>query len=73
MIKQYETKQLKLNVPLAGILKGQVIKVKVDKAGTPIERYWRDRLKDAEIDNCVNFVDRKTETKIETKIETKKK
>ena len=58
---------IKLNAPLKGLPKDTVLKIKVDSKGTPIERYWRDRFKDAQIDNCVEFV------KEEKKIETKKK
>ena len=56
MITEYDTKQIKLNADLAGNKVGTIKKIKVDKAGTPVERYWRDRLKDAKIDNCVELV-----------------
>lgn len=56
MIKNYLTKQLKINKPLAGHQAGSVISIKTDKQGTPIDRYWRDRMKDAKIDSCVEPV-----------------
>lgn len=56
MIKKYETKDLQLNTELAGKPKGSVQKIQVDKNGVPIDRYWRDRIKDAEIDGCVKLV-----------------
>jgi len=56
MIKKYENKQLKLNADLKGKARGSVINIEVDKDGTPMDRYWRDRLKDSEIDGCVEWV-----------------
>lgn len=56
MIEKYEKKVLQLNVPLRGLPKGAKVKIEVDKKGTPTERYWRDRLKDAKKDKCVKFI-----------------
>ena len=28
-----------------------------EESYTPVDRYWRDRLKDSKIDNCVQFYD----------------
>jgi len=56
MIEKYEKKVLKLNASLRGHPKGAKIKIKVDKDGTPTERYWRDRLKEAEKDKCVEWM-----------------
>lgn len=61
MIEKYQTKQLKLNADLRGHRSGQVIPIKVrGKVGSPVDRYWRDRLKDAKIDKCVEFVTKKS-------------
>ena len=49
-------KRIKLNAPLRGYAAGTELDIKVDKAGTPLDRYWRDRFKDAKTDNCVEFV-----------------
>jgi len=35
---------------------GEIITVTVDRQGTPINRWWRDRLKDAAIDGCCEIV-----------------
>ncbi len=35
---------------------GQIVNVKSDNKGTPLDKFWRDRLKDAEQDNCVEIV-----------------
>jgi len=49
------TKQLKLNAWFPGYTAGQIIKIRC-KDGIPIDRFWRDRLKDSKIDSCVEFV-----------------
>lgn len=33
-----------------------VVNVKTDAMGTPINKFWRNRLKDAETDKCVEIV-----------------
>jgi hypothetical protein len=47
------TMKLKINnVPgFAG-----VVTIQTDNNGVPLEKFWRNRLKDAEIDNCVEVV-----------------
>lgn len=55
---------LKINAPIRGYAEGAQIEIKTDKDGTPLDRYWRDRIKDAAIDGCVEFVDaKKSKTK----------
>lgn len=61
MIKRYKTKELKLNAPLRGLPAGHVERIKVID-GVPVDRYWRRRLKDATIDNCVEILIPKTKT-----------
>ena len=56
MIKNYENKKVKINLPLKSFKKGDITNIKVDSSGTPTEKYWRDRFKDSEIDQCVEFV-----------------
>jgi len=53
----YENKSLLLNADLANKKKGAIINIKVDKEGTPVDPYWRNRVKDSKMDNCVEFVD----------------
>lgn len=57
MIRNYENKKLKieLNTPLRGYPRGFTLNIKVDKNGIPVERYWRDRLKDSQKDNCITI------------------
>lgn len=36
-----------------GYKSGQTVLIEMDKNGTPIDRLWRRRLKDAKIDGCI--------------------
>lgn len=47
---------LKLNADLGGKKKGSVIVVKVDSNKVITDKYWRRRLEDAALDNCVEIV-----------------
>ena len=67
MIKGYETKILKINKPLRGLNEGVEIPVKADKEGTLLDMYWRRRLVDSEVDNCVEIVGEKSKTKSKKK------
>jgi len=49
-------KKLKLNRDLLHNKKDDVIDIKCDKEGTPLEKFWRQRVNDAKRDNCVEFV-----------------
>ncbi len=55
----YENKKIKLNYDMKGHKKDTVLLVKVDKEGVPVDRYWRDRIKESAKDNCVSWVDEK--------------
>ena len=48
--------QLKINKPIHGHPSGSTVRVCTDDAGVPIEKHWRDRIRDAEIDDCVTVV-----------------
>ena len=48
--------QIKINKPLLDYPLGFIVKVRVDAKGVPFDRFWRDRLRDAEVDNCVSIV-----------------
>lgn len=41
---------------------GETVKVEA-KGGVPVERYWRDRLKDSEIDGCVELAKKSRQDK----------
>lgn len=63
MIQDYQTKMIKLNANLAGHKQGSIIPIKVHKDGTPVDKYWRDRKKDAKIDKCIELVKPEKESK----------
>lgn len=50
-----KTATLILNVRLRGHPAGTKLPIQVDAEGTPTDRYWRRRLKDARRDNCVTL------------------
>lgn len=58
MLKDYENKKVSIVIkkPVRGFPEGTAIKVRVDKNGIPLERYWRDRFKDSKIDFCLEIV-----------------
>lgn len=43
-----------INKDFGEFKKGSKIKVDANK-GIPLDKFWRDRLKDSEIDNCVSI------------------
>lgn len=52
--------KLKLNqdlrTPKGKLLQGTVIEVECDAESTPLDMFWRNRLKDSAIDNCVEVI-----------------
>ena len=50
------TIKLKLNQSMSGYSAGQTVTIQTDSAGVPLEKFWRRRLKDSKIDNCVEEV-----------------
>lgn len=49
-------KKLQINKAFSGYKPGEVVLVECDESGCPLVREWRNRVRDAEIDNCVEFV-----------------
>jgi hypothetical protein len=56
-------KKLKINKPLGKYKAGAVVKVRCTDDGIPEDVYWRRRLKDSNIDQCVEWVKNKPATK----------
>ena len=58
MIRNYENKKMKikLNKPLRGYPAGVKVRIDTDGQGTPLELYWRRRLKDSKTDNCIEVM-----------------
>ena len=50
--------KLKINTNFSArnLKKGSVIEIDVDKDNIPLDIYWRRRLKDSAIDQCVELV-----------------
>ncbi len=48
--------ELKINGTVPGHTPGQVVKIEVDDNGTPLQKHWRDRLRDAVTDDCVTLI-----------------
>lgn len=49
---------LKINFAFGPYSVGQIITAFVDDDGVLIDRYWRDRLADSAIDNCISLVEK---------------
>lgn len=56
-------RKLKVNFDTANQKKGDIVKVRCDDNGQPLSSYWRKMLKNAETDNCVEWVEAPRKTK----------
>lgn len=63
--------KIEIDMDFGPYKKGQIIPVKADE-GIPLNKYWRDRLRDAKYDNCCHIVKEETPTKKEAKSKPKK-
>jgi len=61
--------QVKVLSDIPGYKTGQIIFVKVDSHGTPLDKFWRRRLKDAKTDNCLEVIKPKSKKPKHSKIE----
>lgn len=52
-------RKLKINIDLGKHKAGSVVKVRCHDNGIPEDVYWRRRLKDSKIDQCVEWVEDK--------------
>lgn len=48
--------RLKINKLCGKKKPGDIIKIEVDENNIPLDRFWRNRLKDSAIDNCVELL-----------------
>jgi len=56
--------KIKLNTDLLTYKKGSVITLDCDDNGVPYDNFWFRRMKDSDIDNCIEvFVEQKKSTK----------
>lgn len=42
---------------------GDVVSIKVDNHGVPLERYWRNRISDSRMDKCIEIIKDKVDNK----------
>lgn len=63
----FKTVEYEINKSIHGHKAGDVVKIELDKNGTPLDKTWRRRVKDAKIDNCMS--PKKATTKTQTKTE----
>ena len=59
-------RRIKVNKEIPGYAAGRLVEISVDNDGVPLDRFWRDRVRDAEIDSCVEFMSQKTLTNKKT-------
>jgi hypothetical protein len=71
--KKPKTVKIRLNAPLRGYLKDTELTIQADENSIPSDKYWRDRLTDSAIDNCVEIISSKKPKAVKEKAETKKK
>tara|TARA_B100000497_G_C7687141_1_gene416693 strand:- start:180 stop:428 length:249 start_codon:yes stop_codon:yes gene_type:complete len=53
-----ELMKLKLNADLASNKSGDIVEVR-ESFGIPTSKYWRQRIKDSAVDNCVEIIKQK--------------
>ena len=51
-----KTIKIKINKSLQGYVAGSELTLSVDDFGTPFDNFWRNRLKDSVIDNCIEII-----------------
>ena len=51
-----KTIKIKINKSLQGYVVGSELTLTVDDFGTPFDNFWRNRLKDSVIDNCIEII-----------------
>ncbi len=56
---QKATYENKSAISLHGVKSGEKFEIDVDRDGVPLERKWRDRVRDSKIDGCIQPVKKK--------------
>lgn len=59
-------REIKINKYFGGYSVGEIVSIECDKDGVPLVREWRNRVNDATVDNCVEFVGEKSPVKTKT-------
>lgn len=55
-----------LKTPQGTYKAGETILIEADKEGTPLNHFWRNRLKDSSLDHCVEVISKYKKSKSET-------
>lgn len=66
-----KTVRIKINKNIPGHGKGTLVSIPVDDVGIPTEKFWRDRLRDAETDSCVEIDKTKSKSKVKNEEKSK--
>ena len=48
--------KIQINKPFLKHKSGDVVEVKSNDKGNPYDKFWRNRIRDSQIDNCVQVV-----------------
>lgn len=48
--------KMKCNQNLGRFKEGQVVQIQANDKGVPVDKFWRNRLRDAEVDGCCEIV-----------------
>jgi len=59
--------KLKINKDFSHYKAGKTVDIPVDKDGIPTTAFWRKRIKDSVLDNCVEVVTEEKKAKAKTK------
>jgi hypothetical protein len=65
-----------LSTPFGRKMQGAIIRILCDADNTPTDLFWRARLKDSEIDNCIELIEERPKQepiKEEVKINKKRR
>jgi len=52
-----------LRTPKGNLLEGTIIELECDTNSIPLNRFWRNRLRDSAIDNCVGVINKNKKNK----------
>lgn len=55
ILKSFDRVSKKGGIPRHFTPDDQPLEIKVDENGIPLNKFWRNRLKDSEIDNCIEI------------------
>ena len=51
--------KVNFNIKNKNIRVGDIVQIEIDTNGIPLDQFWRRRLKDSKLDNCVEIINSK--------------